>query len=103
MSEQTAGKRRRVEGGLGDTLRGKEDELDLAALDGLLDEAEADGPSEMLSFRVPEAQMRKLRDAAEALGVGHTILAREVLLDGLRRLRLLEEPAEVGAPDESGD
>lgn len=68
-----------------------DDVLDLAELDGLTDEDGEVRATEMLSFRVDVGTMAELREAAESLGVGHTILARELLRAGLKRLRILAE------------
>lgn len=76
---------------LEEILWGKEDVPDLAALDGWFDDSEDDRATEMLSFRIDEATMKELKDIAERLGVGHTILARELLLAGLARLRSLDD------------
>lgn len=70
-------------------LFGTDEVLDLEALDGLISEDEDVRSTEMLSFRVDEATLEQLRNVADALGVGHTILARELLLAGLARLRTL--------------
>lgn len=75
-------------------LHGKEDVSDLAALDGFLDDADNAQASEMLSFRVEEDIMMQLRTIAEQLGVGHTILARELLLAGLMSLTMNDELAD---------
>lgn len=76
---------------LADVLWGKEDVLDLIAVDGWDEEPVDMRASEMLSFRIDEAAMTQLRDLATELEVGHTILARELLLAGLARLRTLDE------------
>lgn len=76
---------------LQDILFGVDDVLDLAAMDGLAEESDDGRATEMLSFRIDESAMGQLRDVAESLGVGHTILARELLLAGLSRLVTLTE------------
>lgn len=79
---------------LQELLFGTEEVLDLAALDGALDDGDDQRATEMLSFRIDQGAMEQLRAVASALGVGHTILARELLLAGLSRLRTLVEDEE---------
>lgn len=76
---------------LQELLFGTDEVLDLAALDGVFEEEEDQRATEMLSFRIDESAMEQLRAIASSLGVGHTILARELLLAGLSRLRTLVE------------
>lgn len=76
---------------LQELLFGTDEVLDLAALDGVAEEDEDQRATEMLSFRIDEGAMEQLRAIADALGVGHTILARELLLAGLKRLSTLVE------------
>lgn len=77
---------------LRDLLWDADDVPDLERLDGLDDgDDQAARATEMLSFRVDAEALALLRKVADRLGVGHTILARELLLAGLQRLRTLVE------------
>jgi hypothetical protein len=91
--EKMKGRKRKLkEADLKGKLGINDDEIDLAAIDGWVDEeGEESGNSEMLSFRVDEAVMKQLKEMAEKLGIGHTILARELLNDGLKRLAVISD------------
>ena len=78
---------------LQELLFGTEEVLDLAALDGALDDGDDQRATEMLSFRIDRGAMEQLRAVASARRRSHH-LGQELLLAGLSRLRTLVEDEE---------